>query len=925
VSDVLFVCITMELSHVTNCLSICSYNMHGFNQGVNYLIENIGQFDVWCLQEHWLYPSTISKFNNISNLYEYNVICDVTDEDVIKSGRPKGGLAFMWRKSLSASIKFIGSSFNNRVMAVRIVCKEFDICLCNVYLPCFEQTDEYSVILMECISYVDHVYESLRNEQNCIELCVVGDCNVDLNKIVNNHYVSGIRDLMADYDLILATESVANDGGYTYCNETSEIYSMIDHCLVSRNLHDKCASVCIIDSVDNFSDHLPVCVKFNVNLYQHVLDEIVRFRAKWDSESVNEYYNRTRDAFYALGDVYVCDTVVCGDSAHNKCIDEYCNEIVRVLHDCTVWSCIQNNNSGGEKMVWSRVLNDAKMTARTMRRIWLQAGKPKSGVVFDNMVRARRAYKIEVKKAKKAAKDKRSDHIDSLLRDNDYKFWQKWKRVNSRDKPRLYDGTLANGLLQNFNSKYTNSMSNVNLLNDFLMKYELSAGSCGSDNVAAVSECSVEFIEKCAQELHLKRACDINALTVEHIVYAHPIVYSHLKQLFDLIVRHGHVPADFKIGVISPVVKDARKDVSSVDNYRPVTIISVISKLFEMCVYKMIGGYLNVGGLQYGFVKGGGCDKSIFTVQNTVNYFLRRKSNVYMVTLDASAAFDRVNTYALLSKLLDRGVPYGIVRVLFSWYNVSHACVRMNGHCTDMIDIRSGVKQGGIMSPQLYNVYVDELMSRLLRAKLGCMIGDFVYSAVFYADDIVLLSSSRRKMQRMIDICYEYGLQYGITFNAKKSKWFFAGDGGNGEGVSFKLGDCFVVHECNTLSYLGVKFKIVRHLLVIDVDDRIRKFNCSAYSVLLNSSDLSEVVRCEIIVKKCLPILTYGLGCGYMWPADIYKLHIAYRKIFRYIFKLPLICHVTEFLNVFGIESVESVLYRLKCKFVYTSVVVFLK
>jgi hypothetical protein len=45
-----------------------------------------------------------------------------------------------------------------------------------------------------------------------------------------------------------------------------------------------------------------------------------------------------------------------------------------------------------------------------------------------------------------------------------------------------------------------------------------------------------------------------------------------------------------------------------------------------------------------------------------------------------------------------------------------------------------------------------------------------------------------------------------------KSKWFFAGDGGYGEGVSFKLDDSLVVHECNTLIYLGVKFKIVRHM-----------------------------------------------------------------------------------------------------------------
>jgi hypothetical protein len=197
--------------------------MHGFNQGANYLSENIESFDIWCLQEHWLYPSTICKFNNISNLYDYKAICDITDEEVIVSGRPKGGLALMWKKSLSNSVTFIGSSFNNRVMAVRIVCKEFDICLCTVYLPCFEQTVEYSVALMECISYIDHVYESLMNDQSCVELCVLGDFNVDLNKSVGNLYVSGIRDLIADYDMILATEALARNGGCTYYNEISSV------------------------------------------------------------------------------------------------------------------------------------------------------------------------------------------------------------------------------------------------------------------------------------------------------------------------------------------------------------------------------------------------------------------------------------------------------------------------------------------------------------------------------------------------------------------------------------------------------------------------------------------------------------------------------------------------------------------------------
>ena len=51
-----------------------------------------------------------------------------------------------------------------------------------------------------------------------------------------------------------------------------------------------------------------------------------------------------------------------------------------------------------------------------------------------------------------------------------------------------------------------------------------------------------------------------------------------------------------------------------------------------------------------------------------------------------------------------------------------------------------------------------------------------------------------------------------------------------------------------------------KNILTIDVDDRIKKFNMSAYNVLINTKDLSEVIKCEIIVKKCLPVLLYGMG-----------------------------------------------------------------
>ena len=84
---------------------------------------------------------------------------------------------------------------------------------------------------------------------------------------------------------------------------------------------------------------------------------------------------------------------------------------------------------------------------------------------------------------------------------------------------------------------------------------------------------------------------------------------------------------------------------------------------------------LNPKGLQLGFVKEGGCDKSFYTISNVANYFLKRRSDVYIITLDASAAFDKVNAYELLSKLIEKEVSFDINRVLLSWYTSRKTCV----------------------------------------------------------------------------------------------------------------------------------------------------------------------------------------------------------------------------------------------------------
>ena len=97
----------------------------------------------------------------------------------------------------------------------------------------------------------------------------------------------------------------------------------------------------------------------------------------------------------------------------------------------------------------------------------------------------------------------------------------------------------------------------------------------------------------------------------------------------------------------------------------------------------------------------------------------------------------------------------------------------MQGLLTDYITINNGVKQGGILSPMFYNMYVDDLMKELMHASLGCTIGGLYYGTIFYADDIVLLGASVDKMKRMLKICSDYCHKFDICINPSKSKWLY--------------------------------------------------------------------------------------------------------------------------------------------------------
>ena len=97
-------------------------------------------------------------------------------------------------------------------------------------------------------------------------------------------------------------------------------------------------------------------------------------------------------------------------------------------------------------------------------------------------------------------------------------------------------------------------------------------------------------------------------------------------------------------------------------------------------------------------------------------------------------------------------MPDVFVRLLVYWYRTQNTCVRWGTACSEMFTVSNGVRQGGILSPLFFNVYMDGLSEILCRTECGCTMGGRMINHLMYADDLVILSPSAKGLQRLVDI-----------------------------------------------------------------------------------------------------------------------------------------------------------------------------
>jgi len=285
-------------------------------------------------------------------------------------------------------------------------------------------------------------------------------------------------------------------------------------------------------------------------------------------------------------------------------------------------------------------------------------------------------------------------------------------------------------------------------------KYEEMRSTYFTPLIDKSMEFDSQLIDSAVSDMSNGKAAGLDGLSAEHLKYSHPIVITILCKLFNLFVHTGYLPSSFGTSYTVPVPKqDGRLHALSVNDFRGISISPVISKIFEHAVLVRFADYFTTSDHQFGFKKNLSCSHAIYCVRNVVDRYVNNGSTVNICTVDLSKAFDRMNHFVLFVKLMDRRLPLQLLNLFVLWFSISETCVRWGSYDSHFIKLTAGVRQGGVLSPYFFAIFVDDIVNKIVECNTGCYIRNICTSIFLYADDIILLSPSVGGLQRLLRAC----------------------------------------------------------------------------------------------------------------------------------------------------------------------------
>ena len=552
-----------------------------------------------------------------------------------------------------------------------------------------------------------------------------------------------------------------------------------------------------------------------------------------------------------------------------------------------------NIKPGIEKHWWTSEVDDLKKKSIEITSLWKQEGRPHNGSTNDERLRVRLAYRRAIKVAQSAPNQQCWNKLHEQLAQKDTDgFWKSWKRLHNTNKSHLHpvvNGTSSKSEIADAFKRQFMSHSKPNdeervreLKEDFILKYRDNKNNHHHNCDCHLHHISLPIVVDAIFSMKKGKSKDDDGLSAEHFFHAPFSLFQRIQALLNAMLRHGIVPYQFKFGTIVPIVKDHQGNLGDTENYRGITMSPIMSKILEHSLRILFADYLSTSKFQFGFKANSSTSHAVHCLKETINYYCERGSNVHCSYLDASKAFDRLVHAGLFLKLLARNVPMTFIDIIIFWYDGLYCRVRWDDQYSEWFVIEAGVRQGGILSPDFYSIYVDELVDILTKLNVGCYIRGVFVAALLYADDMALMSPSLKGLQRLLTACEQYCRVWDICLNPKKTRNMSFGKRQDNLCSLYLNG--VEIEWTDQWTYLGVNL-VSSPMFNCCVNEKIRKFYRAANYILRIDGKSDDMLMLRLIETHCIPILTYAIEVISVSDRDARRqLRVAYNSVFRRIF-----------------------------------------
>ena len=907
----------------TDTIVVCeNFNCHGFKQSAHYIAKRLELCDIMCLTETWLLPSEEFFIKNLSNSvcdkFEYHFKSSMQDIDPDYNGRPFGGLAVLVKKhSHYRSVQV--EVHSKRVLAIALnntsgTTVQLIVC---VYMPFYNGDKQQT---LEFIETVDVLQNLLDTYSGIAPVKLVGDFNVQLpdkaklNKLWYRQ-TGFTRHSSILYDFMVANDMHASDlrfsqtVDYTFFCHARNVFTWIDHVLCLDRDANNVINCCIIPpDVDNVSDHLPVQCKFTVKCNSKDCDVSSEERyayhpqPNWASHHRNVHYNDI------LCDKLQSVTTSSNlfnlpiDSDLNDAINKVFSDVSQAIHDATKEAKCVPQKVFKPKPYWCPELSVIRDKKRFWWSIWVSCGRPRNGSVFG-------IYKDLKKRFRKVARFNANHDMASTFSTINYLYKSRnmkgfWNKLKVMQHSKVNSSTEAIDF-RNYYSKIMTDDSDCYSESQKNICKTVEQKSASLNNVNHNVKITSQQVYDAIKVLNCGVSAGADGISAEHLVHGvSDILCKTLAEIYSYIFSYSIVPTIFTMGIIIPILKKATLDANNVANFRPITISSVFSKIAEILIYPKH----KVHPSQFGFQEGRGTSFVSCLINDSITYFNDRGSPVYLCSLDAEKCFDSIWHMGLLFKLIDV-LPDHVWSYLCKWYESSYAVIRWNNLHSQKFRITKGMRQGSILSPCLFNIFLDEMMVKLSNTDTGLRIFNEKVNSCAYADDVTLFSSSITGLQTLINICTEYSTKWRFNFGVKKSKTIVIGKDNYNPVWYINHNKLDTVNEVELLGVtIDNKGSYNSHVSKRISACRRSMFRLSPYGMCYPG--LHASVKSYLWKAIGAPTLLYGSDCIPLSSNNIKDLISSQGTIIKNVLGLSKRNHHTNLMHALDIKKVDDMVMK---------------